>query len=61
MSNDRYSFQPIQCSHDVFQNLSPQDGCLYFVTDKKKIYLGKQGKKVPMSATYSFFYGIKEI
>jgi len=37
------------------------EGYLYFVTDKKKIYLGKNGKKIPMCATSGFFYGTKEI
>lgn len=61
MSNNECRFYPVQCSDETFQTLSPQEGHVYFVTDKKKIFLGKQGEMIPMCATSGFFYGIKEI
>jgi hypothetical protein len=61
MSNKECRFYPVQCSDETFQTLTPQEGYVYFVTDKKKIFLGKQGSMIPMCATSGFFYGIKEI
>ena len=61
MPNNECRFYPVQCTDETFQTLSPQEGFVYFVTDKKKIYLGKQGNMIPMCATSGFFYGIKEI
>lgn len=54
-------FNPVQCLDETFQTLSPREGYLYFVTDKKKIFLGQEGKMIPMCATSGFFYGTKEI
>lgn len=56
-----YRFKPVQCSDDTFQTLSPINGNIYFVTDKKKIFLGKDGNMIPMCASSGFFYGTKEI
>jgi hypothetical protein len=61
MSNNECRFYPVQCSDETFQTLTAQEGYVYFVTDKKKIFLGKHGKMIPMCATSGFFYGIKEI
>ena len=61
MSNNECRFYPVQCSDETFQTLSPQEGYVYFVTDKKKIFLGKRDKMIPMCSTSGFFYGIKEI
>ena len=54
-------FNPVQCTDAIFQNLNPTEGYVYFVTDKKKLYLGKNGKMLPMCSSSGFFYGIKEI
>ena len=56
-----YKFEPIQCTNEIFQQLTPTEGCLYFVTDTKKIFLGKNGEMVPMTPGQAFFYGVKEI
>lgn len=54
-------FYPVQCTQATFDNLTAQEGHLYFITDKKKIYLGKDGEKVPMAASSGIFYGKKPI
>jgi hypothetical protein len=59
--NLQLGFYPVQCSDETFQGLAPVEGHVYFVTDTKKIFLGKNGKMIPMCATSGFFYGIKEI
>lgn len=55
------TFNPIQCSEKTLKSLNPQEGYLYFTTDTKRIYLGKNGKMLPMCSASGFFYGIKEI
>jgi hypothetical protein len=37
------------------------EGFLYFITDTKKICLGKNNKMVPMCEGIGLFYGTKEI
>ena len=59
--NYNVEFNPIQCTSSVFKNLTAQDGFLYFITDTKKLYLGKDGKFVEMCGGTNIFYGIKEI
>lgn len=54
-------FYPVQCSDETFQGLAAQEGHVYFVTDKKKIYLGKNGEKIPMCASSGIFYGKKVV
>ena len=61
MSQNECRFYPVQCSDETFKGLAPAEGHVYFVTDTKKIFLGKNGKMIPMCATSGFFYGIKEI
>lgn len=61
MSTNECRFYPVQCSDETFQTLSAQNGHVYFVTDTKKIYLGKDGKMLPMGSGSTFFYGVKEI
>lgn len=61
MSKNECRFYPVQCLDETFQTLSAQEGYVYFVTDTKKLYLGKAGKMIPMCSTSGFFYGIKEI
>lgn len=55
------TFNPIQCSEKTLKSLIPQEGYLYFTTDTKRIYLGKNGNMLPMCASSGFYYGIKEI
>lgn len=54
-------FIPVQCTEERFKTFSPQEGYVYFVTDKKKMFLGKNNEFIPMCATSGFFYGLKEI
>ena len=54
-------FYPVQCTNETFQKLKAQDGYVYFVTDKKKLYLGKNGNMIPMCANSGIFYGNKPI
>lgn len=67
MSLDTYTtttgtrFYPVQCTHEKFQTLAAEEGHLYFVTDKKKLYLGKDKAMIPMCANSGIFYGKKEI
>lgn len=54
-------FNPVQCNFETFKELAPNEGYVYFVTDKKQIYLGKDGEKIPMGASSGIYYGIKAI
>lgn len=54
-------FNPVQCSWAKFETLTAQDGFVYFVTDKKKLFLGKDKQMIPMCATSGIFYGKKPI
>ena len=54
-------FNPVQCNSETFKNLAANEGYVYFVTDKKQIYLGKDGEKIPMGASSGIYYGIKAI
>ena len=37
------------------------EGHVYFATDTKKIFLGKDKKFIPMSEKNTFFYGTKDV
>lgn len=54
-------FYPIQCTSDVFAKLTPQEGFLYFVTDTKQMFLGKDNKMVDICGGIGLMYGTKEI
>ena len=54
-------FNPIQCTSNVFKNLYAQEGFLYFVTDTKQLYLGKDGEFLNMCGGLNIHYGTKEI
>ena len=54
-------FNPIQCTSSIFKKLEPQDGFLYFLTDTKQIYLGKENEFIDMCGGINIFYGIKEV
>lgn len=59
INKNELRFYPVQCLDETFQTLAAQEGHVYFVTDKKKIYLGKDGKKIPMCSSSGIFYGNK--
>lgn len=54
-------FNPIQCTSQVFKNLTAQEGFLYFVTDTKQMFLGKDGKFIDMCGGINIVYGKKYI
>ena len=54
-------FNPIQCTSQVFNRLSPQEGFLYFVTDTKQMFLGKDGKFIDICGGLNIVYGKKDI
>ena len=54
-------FYPVQCSDATFKTLRAQEGHVYFVTDKKKLFLGKGNEMIPMCANSGIFYGHKPI
>lgn len=54
-------FNPIQCTSQVFKNLTAQEGFLYFVTDTKQMFLGKGGKFIDICGGINIVYGKKYI
>lgn len=54
-------FIPVQCTNEKFQSMNVEEGWVYFVTDKKQIFLGKDGKKIPFCNSSGIFYGKKPI
>lgn len=54
-------FQPVQCSEETIKAMVPEDGHIYFTTDTKKIFLGKDQEAIQMCSSTGFFYGTKEI
>ena len=54
-------FNPVQCTWDKFETLTAQEGFVYFVTDKKKLFLGKNKEMIPMCASSGIFYGKKPV
>lgn len=53
------TFRPVQCTENILKNKSPVNGFLYFATDSKKIYLGKEGKFLPMGGSTGIYYGTR--
>ena len=60
-SNSKCRFYPVQCTQEYLDSIPAAEGHVYFVTDKKKLYLGKNGDKIPMCASSGIFYGKKEV
>lgn len=54
-------FRPVHCTEKkLFSEtapITPIDGYLYFATDTKKIYLGKDDKFLPMGGNSGIYYG----
>ena len=59
--NDKIKFNPIQCTSEAFKTLSPREGFLYFVTDTKQLFLGKNNDFVNMCGGTNIHYGTKKI
>jgi hypothetical protein len=51
----------VQCVENDIKVLDATNNFLYFTTDTKKIYLGKNNKFLPMCASSGIFYGTKKI
>lgn len=60
-TNKECRFYPVQCTEETFKGLAAQEGHVYFVTDKKKLFLGKNNEMIPMCANSGIFYGHKEV
>jgi hypothetical protein len=63
-TNSNKKFTPVQCTWEKFERdylNAPQDGHVYFITDKKKLFLGKNNQMIPMCASSGMFYGKKPI
>ena len=56
---DGCRFNPVQCTEEILDTLTPQEGSLYFTTDSKKIYLGKNNNKILMYDKFNFYYATK--
>jgi hypothetical protein len=55
-------FIPVQGPEaKILSNGTAENGHVYFTTDTKKIFLGKNGEFIPFSGGHSFFYGDKNI
>ena len=57
--NNKLSFRPVQGTEEKIKALNPTDGYVYFATDTKKIYCGKDGDFVPMGGNSGIYYGKK--
>ena len=51
------TFRPVQCTEATIKDKTSINGFLYFATDSKKIYLGKEGKFLPMGGSTGIYYG----
>ena len=56
---NKLSFRPVQGTEERIKALNPTDGYVYFATDTKKIYCGKDGDFVPMGGNSGIYYGKK--
>lgn len=55
--NSNFAFRPVQCTETSIKDKTATNGFLYFTTDSKKIYLGKNGKFLPMGGNSGIYYG----
>lgn len=63
MSNNKLAFIPVQGPENKILNNEnhPKEGHIYFTTDTKKIFLGKNDKFIPICEKNAFFYGNKDV
>lgn len=61
-SRDTLAFIPVQGKEEKIKNLHKQakDGYVYFATDTKKIYCGKNGEFISMGGNSGIYYGNRE-
>ena len=63
MSNNKLAFIPVQGPENKILNNEnhPKEGHIYFTTDTKKIFLGKNDEFIPICEKNAFFYGNKDV
>lgn len=54
-------FRPVKCTEKAKDKRDPVEGFVYYTTDSKKIYLGSNGKYLPMGGNSGIYYGNREI
>ena len=54
-------FRPVRCTEKAKDKRDPVEGFVYYTTDSKKIYLGSNGKYLPMGGNSGIYYGTREI
>ena len=54
-------FRPVKCTEKAKDKREPVEGFVYYTTDSKKIYLGSNGKYLPMGGNSGIYYGNREI
>ena len=61
--NSKLPFIPVQGTEEKILSNSNQalEGHIYFATDTKKIFLGKNNEFIPMCEKNTFFYGTKDV
>ena len=59
--NTNVEFSPIQCTSKQFAGFAPTEGFLYFLTDTKQLFLGKNNAFIEMCGGINLRYGKKEI
>lgn len=53
-------FRVVRGTEAAIQDKPTEDGYLYFSTDTKRIYMGKNGKKLPMGGNSGIYYGTRD-
>lgn len=54
-------FRPVQGTENKIKSLTPTNGWLYFATDTKKIYCGKNNEFIPMGGNSGIYYGTRPL
>ena len=61
LTNTVTPFRPVRCTEKAKDKRDPVEGFVYYTTDSKKIYLGSNGKYLPMGGNSGIYYGEKTI
>lgn len=54
-------FRPVQGTETKIKSLTATNGYIYFATDTKKIYCGKDGSFIPMGGNSGIYYGTRQL
>ena len=54
-------FRPVQGTETKIKSLTATNGYVYFATDTKKIYCGKDGNFIPMGGNSGIYYGTRQL